>query len=338
MPNRKLRSPSQIAQPSESSIGPFTLREETPNDVTAIHQLTKAAFLNAPHTSHTEQFVVDALREAGALSLSVVALQGNDLVGHIAASPVEISDGSAGWFGLGPLSVLPRFQRQGIGSALVRYALDALRARGAAGCVLLGDPAYYARFGFAVEPKLVLPDVPPEYFQVLRFDSTLPSGTIRYHEAFASSDPEPFMQEALALARENLAEGGRPFGAVIVYNGEVIARGANEIHRQHDPTAHAELLAIRRASQQLRTSNLAGCVVYASGHPCPMCLAAMHLAGIRRGYYAYSNEDAAPFGLSSAAVYAQMALPPSAQSLALLPLRPSGEDNLYGRPDGDADN
>lgn len=143
-------------------------------------------------------------------------------------------------------------------------------------------------------------------------------------------DHEHFMREALALARANIAEGGRPFGAVLVRDGEVIARAGNAIHRDHDPTAHAELLAIRQASRQLGSPRLEGCVVYASGHPCPMCLAAMHLCGIREAWFAYSNEDGEPYGLSTAAIYREMALPPTAHaSLRLAALRPEGEAGLY---------
>lgn len=142
----------------------------------------------------------------------------------------------------------------------------------------------------------------------------------------SSTDP---MHEAIALARENIAAGGRPFGAVLVRDGQVIARAANRIHDTHDPTAHAELLAIREAGQKLGTPRLDGCAIYASGHPCPMCLAAMHLCGISAVYYAYSNEDGEPFGLSTAPVYAQMALPPSQQSLPVRLSRPSEESGLY---------
>ncbi len=142
---------------------------------------------------------------------------------------------------------------------------------------------------------------------------------------------EGFMREALALARANIGEGGRPFGAVLVRGGEVVARAANRIHDTCDPTAHAELLAIREAARVLGSPRLDGCVVYASGHPCPMCLAAMHLCGISAAWYAYSNEDGAPFGLSTAAVYAQMALPPGEQSLPLRALRPAGEGGLYAQ-------
>jgi tRNA(Arg) A34 adenosine deaminase TadA len=142
---------------------------------------------------------------------------------------------------------------------------------------------------------------------------------------------EAFMREAIALARANIRDGGRPFGAVLVRGGEIVARAANHIHDTCDPTAHAELLAIREAARALGTPRLEGCVVYASGHPCPMCLAAMHLCGISAAWYAYSNEDGAPFGLSTVAVYAQMALPPGAQSLPLRALRPAGEDGLYAQ-------
>lgn len=99
------------------------IREESPADTAAIHALTAAAFLNAPHTAHTEQFIVDALRKAGALALSLVAEEGGEVVGHVALSPVSISDGSTGWYGLGPISVEPALQRRGIGSLLMRAAL-----------------------------------------------------------------------------------------------------------------------------------------------------------------------------------------------------------------------
>jgi len=140
---------------------------------------------------------------------------------------------------------------------------------------------------------------------------------------------EAFMREALALARDNIHAGGRPFGAVLVRDGQVIARAVNEIHASNDPTAHAELQAIRQASQVLGQPRLDGCEIYASGHPCPMCLAAMHLCGIERAWFAYDNDEGAPYGLSTAAVYAQMARPPQQQSVALRPLKPAGEDGLY---------
>jgi putative acetyltransferase len=162
------------------------IRTETHADQAAIHALTKAAFLHAPHTNHTEPFIVDALRAAGALTVSLVAEDNGEIVGHVAISPVVLSDGSSGWFGLGPISVAPARQRQGIGAALMRYALDALRAQGAAGCVLLGDPAYYTRFGFAAHPALVLPGVPPEYFQAIALRGEVPAASVQYHAAFGA--------------------------------------------------------------------------------------------------------------------------------------------------------
>ncbi|AEI80213.1 acetyltransferase [Cupriavidus necator N-1] len=160
------------------------IRPESPSDADAIAQLTTAAFLTAPHTSHTEAFVVNALRRAGQLTVSLVAQAGDRLVGHVAISPVTVSSGATGWYGLGPISVAPDLQGQGIGSQLMHAALADLRRLGAAGCVLLGDPAYYGRFGFAARPGLVLDGVPPEYFQALAFDDGYPAGSVQYHDAF----------------------------------------------------------------------------------------------------------------------------------------------------------
>ena len=126
------------------------------------------------------------------------------------------------------------------------------------------------------------------------------------------------LAEAIQLAHENVCRGGRPFGAVVVRDGVVIARGVNEILATNDPTSHAELNALRAASQALASPSLAGCEVYASGQPCPMCLAAMRMAGITRVRYAYSNEDAEPFGLSTAAIYADLAKPFAEQSMDIL--------------------
>lgn len=160
------------------------IRSETSADVQTIEAVTTSAFLNAPHTSHTEQYVVNALRRAGKLTVSLVAVADDTLIGHIAISPVAISDGTSGWFGLGPISVLPQHQRRGIGSQLMREALQILRERGASGCVVLGYPDYYGKFGFKADPNLVLSGYPPEYFQAVAFGSSKPRGTVTYHEAF----------------------------------------------------------------------------------------------------------------------------------------------------------
>ncbi|GAB3395322.1 GNAT family N-acetyltransferase [Azotobacter armeniacus] len=160
------------------------IRSEVPSDVAVIESVTAAAFLNAPHTNHTEQYIINALRKAGQLSISLVAESNGDIVGHVAVSPVSISDGSDGWYGLGPISIAPEHQGQGVGTQLMGQALVELRRLGAAGCVVLGEPKYYCHFGFKAEPALVLPDVPPEYFQAIAFDGAVPAGTVAYHEAF----------------------------------------------------------------------------------------------------------------------------------------------------------
>jgi guanine deaminase len=145
------------------------------------------------------------------------------------------------------------------------------------------------------------------------------------------SSAERFLCEAIALARDNIRKGGRPFGAVVVKDGEVVARGVNEMQATNDPTAHAELLAIRAAGQALQAPRLDGCAVYASGHPCPMCLAAMRMAGIREVAYAYSNQDGEPYGLSTAAIYAELAKPFAEQTMKIshVPVRLEQKEDLY---------
>lgn len=160
------------------------IRSEAPSDIAAIEAVTIAAFLNAEHTSHTEQFIVNALRKSGQLSVSLVAEDNGEIIGHVAVSPVSISGGADGWYGLGPISVVPERQGQRVGAQLMERALAELRGLGAAGCVVLGDPNYYSRFGFKAEPSLVLPGVPSEYFQAISFRGPVPSGTVSYHESF----------------------------------------------------------------------------------------------------------------------------------------------------------
>lgn len=165
-----------------------TVRPETPNDADSITDVTHAAFANAPHRSGTEAAIVSALRASGELTVSLVADIDERIVGHVAVSPVRISDRRGAWYGLGPVSVLPSFQGKGIGAALIRQALTTLQTQGADGCVVLGDPAYYTRFGFAVVDGLVLPGVPASYFQALRFTDTFPQGDVTYSPAFDVTD------------------------------------------------------------------------------------------------------------------------------------------------------
>jgi putative acetyltransferase len=160
------------------------VRAEEPGDAAAIEAATRAAFAASPHGYGGEAGIVDVLREAGALSLSLVAVQDGEIVGHAAFSPVEIEGCGGGWFGLGPVSVLPDRRRRGIGAALIRTGLEQLRETGAHGCVVVGDPAYYGRFGFASEPGLGYGGLDPRYVMRLFFTVPAPPGAIRYHRAF----------------------------------------------------------------------------------------------------------------------------------------------------------
>lgn len=155
-----------------------------PADVSGITDLTVAAFRTLAISNHTEQFIITALRAAGALTLSLVAEMDGRVVGHIAFSPVTISDGSQRWYGLGPVSVLPEFQGQGIGSALIRDGLSRLKDLNARGCCLVGHPGYYTRFGFNNTPGLGLEGVPAEVFFALSFDGHTPQGLVSFHESF----------------------------------------------------------------------------------------------------------------------------------------------------------
>lgn len=163
------------------------IREETPADIDAITDVTVAAFKDHPIGQQTEHFIVLALREAGALTLSLVAEIEGRVVGHIAFSPVAISDGTADWYGMGPVSVLPELQRQGIGTALINQGLSRLKQMGGQGCALVGEPNYYQRFGFRNIPELVHEGVPPEVFLVLPFGESVPTGTVVFHEAFEAT-------------------------------------------------------------------------------------------------------------------------------------------------------
>ncbi len=144
-------------------------------------------------------------------------------------------------------------------------------------------------------------------------------------------DANRFLCQAIELAHANIAAGGRPFGAVVVGNGQVLATAVNEMHLSHDVTDHAELVAIRAAARAHGPEALKGSTVYASGHPCPMCLAAMRLAGVGAVAYAYSNEDGAPFGLSTAEIYAELRRPFAEQSMAIghVPVERKSGRHLY---------
>jgi putative acetyltransferase len=160
------------------------VRDETLADLPAIRSIVTAAFQDAPHSGGNEAAIVDALREAGALVVSLVADEGAAIVGYVAFSPVTINGQDIGWYGLGPVAVLPGKQRRGIGEALIKAGLEHIEQLSARGCVVLGDPAYYGRFGFRSDPELRLADVPADYFQRLVIDGEPPRGVVDYHRAF----------------------------------------------------------------------------------------------------------------------------------------------------------
>jgi putative acetyltransferase len=169
------------------------IRDEKPRDHEAIGELTSAAFLDHPHSQQTEAALIVALRDAGALTISLVAEMDDRVVGHIAFSPVTVDGEDKGWFGLGPVAVLPELQGSGIGRALIEAGLDRLKEMRAAGCVLVGYPEFYKRFGFRPNPRLTYAGVPPEYFMALALGSEgdsaveLPKGEVHFHPAFAEA-------------------------------------------------------------------------------------------------------------------------------------------------------
>lgn len=164
------------------------IRNEVASDIEAISNVTKAAFKNHPYSNNTEQFIITSLRAANALAISLVAELGGKVVGHVAFSPVIISDGSKNWYGLGPISVLPDYQKQGIGKSLVNEGIRLLKARAVQGCVLVGDPDYYKRFGFSSPDGLRLEGVPEENFLALSFCDRIPTGIAQFHQAFSVTE------------------------------------------------------------------------------------------------------------------------------------------------------
>lgn len=163
------------------------IRNESAADMPSIEAITIAAFAHHPFSHQTEQFIIRELRNSGALTLSLVAELNGKTVGHIAYSPVTFEDGTRDWLGVGPLSVSPEFQRQGIGKALVEHSLGILRNRGAKGCVLVGPPEYYNRFGFKAEPDIVFPGIPPQYVLSLLLNGPQPKGVVKFHPAFEAT-------------------------------------------------------------------------------------------------------------------------------------------------------
>ncbi len=162
----------------------INIRAERNDDINSIGIVTIEAFKNHPHSNQTEHEIVTKLREDNALSVSLVAEVNNVVIGHIAFSKVKINNEFIGWYGLAPVSVKPEYQNQGVGSQLILSGLNVIRESNAKGCVLLGEPEYYNRFGFKARDELVFTGVPPEYFQSLLLSGNMPNGNVEYHEAF----------------------------------------------------------------------------------------------------------------------------------------------------------
>jgi putative acetyltransferase len=166
------------------------IRSEKPTDKGAIRKVTAEAFAGKPYSNQTEHLIVNALRDAGALSLSLVAEINKQVVGHIGFSLVTINGKAVDWYGIGPVSVSPEYQRQGIGSKLIQAGLAGIREAGAKGCVLEGSPQYYQRFGFKTYPALIYESAPaPEYFMALPFYDEVSHGKVEFHKSFYI-DPE----------------------------------------------------------------------------------------------------------------------------------------------------
>ena len=147
------------------------IRKEKETDIGAISEITVAAFQNHPYSKQTEQFIISSLRAARALTLSLVTIAGRN----------------CDWHGIGPVSVLPDYQRQGIGKSLVQERLSLLKKSCAKGCVLVGDPGYYVRFGFRNIPGLILDGVPQEVFLALPFTADKADGIVVFHEGFGAT-------------------------------------------------------------------------------------------------------------------------------------------------------
>jgi len=160
------------------------IRSEKPSDIEAIAEVTKIAFEDHSFSQQTEPFIIRDLRSAGALTLSLVTEVDGRVVGHIAFSPVTISDGTTNWYGLGPVSVLPDFQGRRIGTALVNNGLSLLKSMGGKGCALVGSPAYFHRFGFWNHPQLIHEGTPQKVFTAKSLFGPVPSGTVEFHPAF----------------------------------------------------------------------------------------------------------------------------------------------------------
>lgn len=160
------------------------IRHEEPRDHDAIHQLTLRAFEEMPYSNGSEAPIIRGLRNAGDLTISLVAEDNGEIIGHIAFSPVTIGGKHDGWFGLEPVSVSPDRQKQGIGRALIEEGLKRLQKLGASGCALVGSPDLYSRWGFESDGQLAYGSLDRRYVQRFIFRGKAPSGELAFAAVF----------------------------------------------------------------------------------------------------------------------------------------------------------
>jgi len=174
------RPPNELKE----AVQNLEIRSERSADVDSIRRVTELAFKGRPYADGDEQDVIDRLRTVAALTLSLVAVRDDTVIGHIAFSPAWQSDSSAPWYTLGPVSVLPGHQGMGVGTELIVKGLSELRALQALGCILTGNPAYYRRFGFEFSNENAPENEPAEFFMLNLFTGVKPTGRFRFHDAF----------------------------------------------------------------------------------------------------------------------------------------------------------
>ena len=184
MSQRSAKRSAREAPTDEGIVFEVLIRAEQVSDIEPIRRVVTVAFAAVLQSNQKESLLVDELRDCGALSVSLIAEFKGQVVGHVAFSPVTVDGLLCDWFGLGPLAVLPDYQRSGIGSRLVDAGLGALRAIGAKGCVVLGEPDYYGRFGYVARDELILENVPAQFFLAQSFTGDHARGKIHYHRAF----------------------------------------------------------------------------------------------------------------------------------------------------------
>lgn len=162
----------------------ISIRPEAPGDEAAIHALTTRAFDGHPYSDGDEADVIDRLRDDGDLLFSLVAVDGEVIVGQATYSLAKLSNGDAGWAVLGPIAVEPSRHGEGIGRALIVRGEETMKAHGLSGITVLGDPEFYGRFGFQLGTSLRLEGELAEFLQVKSFGDPIPAATLSYAPAF----------------------------------------------------------------------------------------------------------------------------------------------------------